>query len=245
MRVAMLVMAGLMFAAPLAAQSEIARGYLFREPPVSISLRGGLANAIAGGDLWAFTFDELTLGRRDFTTVEQGGDISFRLSPRFDLVVAYDVNDVSRRSEMRDWVDGDGFPIRQTTRLIRRPLGASVRYHLRERGHALGRHAWVPTRFVPFIGLGVGRMAYSFDQAGEFVDSETQEIFEDRYRAAGRTAFAQASVGASWMLLPSLALRAESRYVYARADGDPSFAGFDRLDLSGLSTSLGLSLSIY
>jgi hypothetical protein len=235
----------MMLASPLGAQGELARGYLFREPPVSISLRGGLASAVAGGDLWAFTFDELTLGRRDLSSIEQGGDIAIRLSPRLDLVIAYDVSDVSRRSEMRDWVDPDGFPIRQTTRFIRRPFGASVRYHLRDRGHSLGNYAWVPTRFVPFVGLGVGRMAYSLDQAGEFVNPESLEIFEDQYRASGRTAYAQASLGASWVLLPSLALRVESRYLFARADGNPSFVGFDRLDLSGLSTSLGLSLSVY
>src|SRR5690606_38122298 len=67
MRGAILLAVSLLCASPVAAQSEVARGYLFREPPVTISLRGGLANAIAGGDLWAFTFDELTLGRRDFT----------------------------------------------------------------------------------------------------------------------------------------------------------------------------------
>ena len=245
MRGAILLTIGLLAASPLAAQSELARGYLFREPPVTISLRGGLANAIAGGDLWAFTFDELTLGRRDFTTLEQGGDIAFRLSPRLDLVVAYDVNDVSRPSEMRDWLDGDGFPIRQTTRLIRRPFGASIRYHLRPRGHSIGSYAWVPNRVGPGVGRGAGRMAYSLDQSGEFVDTETLEIFEDRYRAAGRTAYAQASAGTALTLLPSLALTFEARYLFASADGNPSFAGFEKLDLSGLSTSLGLSLRVY
>ena len=146
---------------------------------------------------------------------------------------------------MRDWVDDDGMPIRQSTRLIRRPFGASVRYHLRPRGTALGRYAWVPNRVVPWVGLGAGRMAYSLDQAGEFVDSETLEIFADRYRAAGRTAYAQASAGTSLTLLPSIALTVEARYLFASADGDPSFAGFDKLDLSGLSTSLGLSLRVY
>lgn len=245
MRGTILVTAGLLLASPLSAQSEIDRGYLFREPPISFGLRGGLANAIAGGDLWDFSFDELTLGRRDFTTVERGGDIAVRLSPRVDIVLAYDVNDVSRRSEMREWVDEDDLPIRQTTRLIRRPLGLSVRYHLTDRGYAIGNYAWVPKRIVPWIGLGAGLMSYSLDQAGEFVDSETLEIFEDRYRAAGKTVYAQAGAGAALTLIPSVAMTFEARYLHASANGHPSFTGFDRLDLSGVSTSVGLSLRFY
>ena len=232
-------------ASPLAAQSERERGYLFREPPVAITLHGGWALPVAGGDLWAFNFDELTLGRRDFAALEQGGDMAFRLSPRLDLVVSYSRHDASSRSEMRDWVDENGLPIVQTTRLIRRPLGAGVRYHLRPRGTSLGRFAWVPARFVPFVGASVGRMAYSLDQAGDFVDAETAEIFTDRYRASGRSAYAQASVGAAWTVLPSLALTGEMRYLRASADGNPSFVGFDKLDLSGFSTSLGVTLRLY
>jgi len=239
----------LMFAAalavPLGAQSEASRGYLFREPPVALSVYGGFAQPVATGDLWAFTFDELTLGRRDFGAEEWGGDIAFRISPRVDFVVAYSVNDVSRRSESRDWVGTDGFPIRQTSRLIRRPFGASLRYHMWDRGRMLGTRAWVPNRFVPFVGLGFGRMVYSFDQQGEFVDEATLDVFTDRYRAAGRAAYAQLSAGGAWTLLPSLALTGEARYLFASADGNPSFSGFDRLDLSGLSANVGLTLRVF
>jgi hypothetical protein len=129
--------------------------------------------------------------------------------------------------------------------LIRRPLGVTVRYHLTDRGRMLGTRAWVPNRFVPFVGLGFGRMAYSLDQQGEFVDEATLDIFQDRYRAAGRTAFAQASVGANVTLIPSVALTGEARYLFAGADGNPSFVGFDRLDLSGLSANVGLTLRVF
>lgn len=241
--VAMLLLAPA--AADLAAQGETSRGYLFREPPVSLTLFGGFAQPAAGGDIWGFTFDELTLSRGDFGAQERGGDLAIRLSPRVELVVSYAANDVRRRSEARDWVGTDGFPITQTTRLIRRPFGAAVRYHLVDRGRMLGTRAWVPNRFVPFVGLGFGRMAYSLDQQGEFVDETTRDIFVDRYRAAGRTAYLQGSAGAQWTLIPSVALTGEARYLLAGADGYPSFSGFDRLDLSGLSANIGLTLRVF
>jgi hypothetical protein len=231
--------------APLAAQGTIGRGYLFREPPVAITVFGGVAQPSAGGDLWAFTFDELTLDRGAFGGVERGGDFAVRLSPRLDLVLSYAAHDVRRRSESRDFIGTDSLPIAQTTRLIRRPFGAAVRYHLRDRGRMLGTRAWVPNRVVPFVGFGLGRMAYSLDQQGEFVDETTLAIFADRYRAAGRTAFAQVSAGAAWTLIPSVAVTGEVRYLSAGADGSPSFTGFDRLDLSGLSANVGLTLRVF
>lgn len=227
---------------PLAAQQG--RGYLFGEPRVSLTLFGGFAQPGAAGDLWAFTFDELTLGRGDLASLERGGDLAVWVSPRLDLVLSYAVSDARSRSEVRDWVDENGGPIRQTTRFTRRPLGLSARYYFRDRGRSLGSYAWVPARVVPFASLGFGRMAYAMDQAGEFVDSETNEIFTDRYRADGRASFAQAGLGASFTLTPTVVLTGEARYVRARGDGAPSFTGFDRLDLSGLSTSLGLTLRL-
>ena len=232
-------------AAALGAQGESSRGYLFREPPVSLTLYGGFSQPRTGGDLWGFTFNELTLSRGDFAGGEFGGDIAIRLAPRVDLVVSYAAHDVSTRSESRDFVGTDGFPITQTSRLIRRPFGASVRYHFTDRGRMLGTRAWVPNRFVPFVGLGFGRMAYSLDQQGEFVDEATLDIFVDRYRAAGRTAFAQASLGAAVTLIPSVALTGEARYLLAGADGSPSFSGFDRFDLSGFSANVGLTLRVF
>lgn len=232
-------------AAALGAQGEGSRGYLFREPPLSLTLFGGFAQPATGGDIWGFTFNELTLDRADFGSRESGGELAIRLSPRVDLVVSYSANDVRQRSESRDYVGTDGFPITQTTRLIRRPFGASFRYHLTDRGRMLGTRAWVPNRFVPFVGLGFGRMAYSLDQQGEFVDETTLDIFVDRYRAAGRAAYAQGSVGAQWTLIPSVALTGEARYLLAGADGSPSFTGFDRLDLSGLSANIGVTLRVF
>jgi hypothetical protein len=245
MRRCIFALMAVLASAPLSAQSQRERGYLFREPPVSITLHGGLGAPQAAGDLWAANFDELTLGRRDLRAFDRGADIAVRLSPRLDLVLSYGVSDVTRQTELRDWLDENGFPIRQSTRFARRPLGAGLRYNFVDRGRMLGNYAWVPTSFVPFVGVSVGTMAYRLDQQGEFVDSETAEIFEDAYRASGRTGFVQGSVGAGITLIPSLVLTGEIRYLAAGSDGRPSFLGYDRLDLSGFSSLIGLSLRLH
>lgn len=244
MRRTLIAACTMVLAAPLAAQGDADRGYLFREPVISVSVHGGIAQPGAGGDLWAANFDELTLGRRDLRAFDRGFDITTRLSPRMDLVLSYGLSEVTHQSELRDWVDEFGAPIRQTTRFARRPLSAGLRYSFADRGRLIGSYAWIPTRVVPFVGLSVGRMTYRLDQDGDFVDAATQEIFTDAYRANGVTAFLQGSVGAGVTLLPTLVLTGELRYLAASADGRPSFIGYDRLDLSGLSTMVGLSIRL-
>jgi hypothetical protein len=226
----------------LSAQGERQRGYLLGEPPVALTLFGGLALPGASGDLWAFTFDELTLARRDFASFDRGLDVAVRLSERTDLVFGYAANGRTSRSEFRDWVDQDDQPIEQETRFERRPLSVSLRYHLMPRGRSVGSIAWIPASFVPWIGAGAGTMRYQFVQAGDWVDSGTSDVFTDRFTAKGRASFLQFSAGAHWAIVPSVALTGEVRYLQAGASGRPSFDGFDRLDLSGVSTTLGLSL---
>jgi hypothetical protein len=228
--------------AALEAQSERKRGYLFREPPVTLTLSGGLALPSSSGDLWAFTFDELTMSRRDLAAFDQSVEMAFRVNERVDIVVGYGLSDSRARTEMRKWVDEDERPINQRTRFIRRPLSAAVRYALRPRGTMVGSYAWVPNWFVPYVGVGAGRMGYRFTQQGDFVDSETLEIFSDNYSATGKAGFLLASGGATWTLLPSLAVTTELKYLHASGSGRPSFEDFDKLDLSGVSTSVGLTL---
>lgn len=242
MRATVLALLLVALPAALSAQTERERGYLFREPPVTLTLSGGLGLPTSSGDLWAFAFDELTLSRRDIASFDQNVDLAFRLSERVDLVLSYGLSDGRTQSELRDWLDENGQPINQRTRFIRRPLSAAVRYSLRPRGTMVGSYAWIPNTLVPFVGFGAGRMSYRFTQNGEFVDSETLEIFRDNYAATGKAGFVLGSTGVVWTMIPGVALTTELKYLHASADGRPSFEGFDKLDLSGVSTSVGFTL---
>jgi hypothetical protein len=88
-------------------------------------------------------------------------------------------------------------------------------------------------------------MRYRFEQAGDFIDMTTLDVFADRFREDGWSPVGQLSAGASWSLNPHLLFHSEVRYLRAKGDaaatGD-DFQGFGRLDLSGISTVFGLSL---
>lgn len=224
------------------AQSALERGYLFKPPAATITLFGGFAQASASSDIFAQSFDELTLGRQDFAGSDRGVDVAITLNGRTDIVFSVAGNSVRRRSAFRDWVDQDGRDIEQTTRFSRTPIGIGARYYLRDRGRMIGSRAWIPTRLLPYVGASVGGMRYRFVQYGDFIDPGTLDVFRDEFKAEGVAMFGQASAGAAWSIIPEMQIVGDLRYTYARGSLGRDFAGFDRIDLSGVTTAVGLAI---
>lgn len=226
-------------AGPLRAQ-DAGDGFLFQRPSGSWSLRGGYAMPNAGSDIFAFTTSNLTLNRSDFNAFDFGADLAFTIQPRLDLVFDISYSGMSKGSEFRNFVDNNQQPIQQSTSFSRTPLTVSARYYLTDRGRQLGHFAWVPNHIVPYVGAGVGAMNYSFTQKGDFIDDSTLAVFPDAFRSSGWAPMAQALAGVEWSLSPGWALRTEARYLTASASPSSDFSGFHRIDLSGVTTSVGL-----
>jgi hypothetical protein len=74
------------------------------------------------------------------------------------------------------------------------------------------------------------------------VDFENLDIFPDVFESSGWTPTAHVLAGADFSLTPRLALNAEGRYGWAKADMGPDFVGFDKIDLAGFQATLGLSV---
>jgi len=224
------------------AQDSGRRDFRFSEPAATLTIFGAFAAPSARSDIYQFSFDELTLGRGDLASASQGFDLAIRLSPRWDVVGGVAFARGSHRSEFRDFVDQDDRPIEQTTTLSRVPIGATFRYHITPRGEMIGSRAWIPARFTPWVGLGGGAMQYRFAQRGDFVDYDTFNVFPDQFTTRGWAPFAQGSVGMGWSLNRVLQLTGEMRYVHARGANGDDFVGFERIDLSGLSSAVGLTI---
>ena len=228
-------------AAPARAQDG-GDGFLFRAPTVALTLRAGRAAASARSDLFDFAMDTLTLGRRDFAGVSLGAELAVGgPGSRIDAVVGVAYASSSAPSEFRNWVDANDQPIVQTTTLRRVPVTLGVRAWLVPRGRTIGRLAWVPARVAPYAGAGVGATWYRFRQEGDFVDFETRDVFGDSFETSGWGPSAYGSLGMDVTLTPRIALTADARYAYARASVGGDFAGFDKVDLSGLATTAGLT----
>lgn len=228
-------------AGPLRAQDEGAGGYLLHTPTATLTLRTGYDFANAGSDIFKTVMSELTLNRSDFSSATIATDLAFRLSPQVDAEFGLGYARSAAQSQFRGWLDNNNLPIEQSTELTRVPLTVNLKAYLQPRGQAIGRFAWVPARFAPFVGAGVGTMYYKFRQGGDFVDTVTTNVFSDVFTSSGWTPMIDGFAGADFTINPSMAFTAEARYSWAQGQLGGDFTGFNRIDLSGVAITAGLT----
>lgn len=232
------LLAGLMLAGPAAAQES---DFLFHRPSVTLGVRLGYAVPRAESEIFDFTRQELTLDKSDFNAFSIEGEVAVRAIDRIDVALALGLEKSEARSEFRDFIGEDDLPIEQDTRLTRVPMTAGVKAYPLERGRSVGRFAWIPNRWAPWVGAGGGLMWYRFEQVGEFVDFETLEIFFDEFRSDGATPMAYVAGGMDVSLGPRWLVTGEARYAWASAGMGRDFVGFDDIDLAGFRVALGFS----
>lgn len=241
-------LAWLAFIGPNPVATQQRADFLFGAPRVALTIKSGvvLPRAGSGGDtesLWDFTRSQLTVATRDLSGTTLGGEVAVRATERLDLTFSLAYNSSSTRSEFRDWVDLDDQPIEQTTRFSTLPLTAGVKLYLRDRGRALGRLAYLPRTWNPYLGVAGGLVWYRFEQRGDFVDFETLDIFRTTFHSSGRGPTVHLLGGVDFSLMKHVMLVGEGRYAFGSAPLNSEFVGFPDLDLAGFQITFGLSLT--
>lgn len=216
------------------------RGFLFRPPDGAIAVRGGLDLASAGSEVFTFVTDELNVDRGDFSAASVVLDVNYGLSPRVSALFSVASSSSKIPSEFRNWLDNNDRPIEQVTTYLRVPITASLKAYLSNPGRSIGRFAWIPKRYAPYVGAGGGVTWYRFAQAGDFIDFKTLKVFGDSFNSEGWAPTVQAFAGTDVSLSARFAVTIEGRYQWAHAALGRDFAGFDRIDLSGFSITSGI-----
>jgi len=224
-----------------AAPEQADLDFHFAEPVLTLGLRGGYGFNRSYGEVYDFLTDVLTLELSDFDGPVIAFDGSIRLTSWLDGVLGLEVSVSSTKSEYRDFVYESDAPIEQETELIQLPLTFSLKLYPTRRGRKIGRYAWVRSRFVPYLGGGIGATWYELEQKGDFVDFQTLEIFEDTFSSSGWSFSSHAFLGLDVNLTRTLGLVVEGRYHWARADLSGSFIGFDPIRLGGPRVMVGFS----
>jgi hypothetical protein len=239
---ALVLSAAALTAVPVGLCAQSGDGYLLKQPRVTLKFESGYAFQRANGDIFDFVTEEHTLGRRDFDAPYLGAELGLRVSEQLDITLAVGFQESSQESEFRDWVDPDDLPITQETGLSQLPATIGVRYYPVPRGRALGRFAWVPRTFTPFIGGSIGLVSYDFEQFGEFIDYDTLDIFYDDFISDGEAFLARASAGLNISVGPQFLFSVEGRYNWADAKMEGDYFGFDPIDLDGFQVLGGLAV---
>lgn len=219
--------------------------FLFKTPRVTLGIHGGYAIASAGSDVFDWYEDLLTLDRSDFSSVLVGGELAVRVTERVDIALGVSRAKSEATSEYRDLVGTDDLPILQTTEFTRVPITVGAKVYLRDRGRSIGRFAWIPEEWAPYLGGGLGVTHYRFRQEGEWVDEETFDIFYDVLESEGTATTGFVRAGTDVSLGPRFFFTLDGRYTWASTPLDAdTFVGFDDIDLGGFDLTFGFAVRL-
>lgn len=216
--------------------------FLFGRPRGWVAIRGSWLVPSAGGDLFAFLRDQLTVERRDFSTPAMMGELGLSITPRINASAGLEFSRQTVQSEYRHFVDNRGLPINQRTMLAQTNISGSLKVAVLDRGRSISRLAFVPRTVAPYVGAGAGILFYQLRQTGDFVDFVSLRVFPDVFRSQAWTPSAHVFGGTDVRLWRALFLDLEGRYVWAHGDLDSDFVGFDGIDLDGFRFSTGVSV---
>lgn len=218
--------------------------FMLGRPRATIGVRGGLFVASAKSDIFDFITDQLLLEKSDFNTGSFGAEIAVSVTPRFDIVTAFDINGVNRPTEDRDEEEllpnGTRVPIQSVTELRQMNLTASAKFSLVPRGRSVSRLAWIPTTFVPYVGAGAGYGKYTLRQNGDFADFVDHHIFSDTFQSEGWAPTFQVLGGSDIRIARRLLLSLEGKYSWSHADLSQDFVDFEPIDLGGFRFGAGI-----
>jgi hypothetical protein len=238
------VLLGLVLGSPaLASEAQERKSdFLFGPPRGHVGVRGGWLFASAGSDVFEFFTSNLTVESGAFSAPSIGFDIGYRLHPNVDILFGVDFTQPSPTSEYRDFVEDNGLPILQETKLSAVPVSGSVKLYPASRGREISRYAFIPRAVVPFVGGGAGVMWYKLEQEGDFVDFRDLAIFSAYLESKGIGLSYHAFGGVDIHLHGRMFLSVEARYVWAEAELGTDFVGFAPIDLSGLRSTVAFNL---
>jgi opacity protein-like surface antigen len=217
-------------------------GFLFGKPDGTFTLRGGYSRANATGDIYNVQRRDFTFGPRGFDALSLGADLGLSAGRRFDVGVSFDGTVRSHGSEYRAWLDNNDQPIKQTTNLSTFGISANLKYNFRDRGRSISRFAWIPSQYVPYVGIGAGMLSYTFRQKGDFIDFQTNDVYTDALSSTAWSGMGQIFSGVSYSIGPRFALISEGRYTLSTAKMTEDYSDFDRINLSGLSLNVGTAI---
>ena len=212
---------GFVAAAPAAAQQSVGF-YVGGFHPRGFDARGT-------DDVLFQNANFLTFDTKDFNSATFGGEWLIGLHDLFDAGLGIGFYQNTAPSVYTNLVNANGTEIEQDLKLRIVPFTATIRFL------PLGHHGPVQ----PYIGAGVGVLAWRYSETGDFVDTRDNSIFRDAFVATG-TSTGPVVLGGVTFPLGAIGVGGEIRYQSAKGDlpADQGFANGisnPKIDLGGMN----------
>jgi hypothetical protein len=217
--------------------------FLFQMPKGSFSFRWTTNVLKADSDWFGFVRDQLTLDHGDFVSMGIAGDVSFGVTPRFDVVIGGEYTGRNVRSEYRDFVDNNRCRSNRThgCSRCRSPRASGTRSF-----HGAGPSVPWPMSRRDWSRMSAAGLVCCITTCCSTATSSTSSIsqsFSDQLPSEGWTPTAYINGGLDWLLVKKLAVTVDVRYQLAAPELDESaWTGFEPLELSGIRISTGIRI---
>ena len=197
----------------------------------SLNLKIGSFYPTMDSDLWDINRENLVFDKADMLGVYWGAEFEFFVGRQLSLALeaGHYKKDIS--TMYKDVEYDDGTPIYQDFSL--RITSIEADFKLYPMGHR--------RLFNPYIGCGIGIYVWKYYQGGEFVDFEEEVVYEGEAYTNTITPGINAKLGFVYRYRRSIGISFEARYVYLKGQLSSLFEGFEKLDLGGVTLTIGVS----
>ncbi|NIM12974.1 MAG: hypothetical protein GTO45_12675 [Candidatus Aminicenantes bacterium] len=199
----------------------------------SFNFKIGLVQPSMESDLWEINMANLAFEKQDMQSTYFGLEFEHFFGRHLSLSIEGGYYEKEHYSMYRDFVFEDDSPIYQNLALRITSLELDFKFY--PVGHR--------TKFYPYLGGGAGIYRWKYEQWGDFVDAQTWLVSEDEYvESSAYTPGFNGKAGFVVRFSRYLGVSFEARYLYLKGDLSAFFEGFEKLDMSGFTYSLGLNL---
>ncbi len=212
------VVLGIAASPPASAQQQSVNFFVGAFHPRSMDARGTDDVLFQNGNFLSFDF-------REFDGVTAGGEWLVPLGDFFDAGAGLGIYSRTVPAVYTDWVNPDGSEIVSDMHMRVVPITATIRWL------PIGHHAGI----VPYVGGGVGVLAWRYAESGQFVDFTDNSIFRDSFVATGASV-GPVVLGGVKVPIGAADIGGEIRYQSARATLPASLSfSAPKIDLGGFN----------
>lgn len=191
------------------------------------------ADSDAVNDIFRDNSELFTVSESDWTNAIGGVQYNVALARFVEVGLSLDYYSRENYTSYRDFTRPDDSEITQTLRYELMPLGVTLRLV------PTSRHAKV----APFVGVGGDVVFWEYEEWGDFIDfgSPRLPVEYDSFLSEGVEIGFHVCGGLKVAIDDDFSVVGEARYLWAEGDMGEDFYQ-NRIDLSGLSVTLGLNI---